>query len=185
MLDSREAAQKYAQALFELGERDGKLDIFSTQLNQIASVFAAHEELRQLIFHPQVKVEAKQDTLKKIFGKDTDKLVMNFLLFLVDVKRIVSIAVIWEEFHKLVNKACNVEEAEVISAVVLSDAVLVTLQKKLNLVTGKEIILSTKIDPSIIGGLIIRLGDKLIDGSVVRQLRDIRSALTSSKLRLG
>jgi len=185
MLDSREAVQKYAQALFELGQQDGKLDVFSTQLNTIASVFADHEELRQLIFHPQVRAQVKQETLKKIFGQDTDKLIMNFLLLLVDAKRIVSIGIIWDEFHKLVNKACNLAEAEVISAIVLSKDALAALQQKLNVVTGKDVILSTKVDPSIIGGLIIRLGDKLIDGSVVRRLSDIRSALTSSKLRLG
>jgi F-type H+-transporting ATPase subunit delta len=185
MLDN-EAARAYAKALFELGERDGKLDVFSTQLKNIADIFSTQSDLRELMFHPQVKAEVKKDTLQKIFGSNTDKIVLNFLMLLVDRRRIAGIDTIWHEFRTLVNKAQNLEEAEVTTAAPLQEAAQKALQEKLSQITGKNIVLHTKIDPAIIGGIIVRMGDRLIDGSVVRQLSDLRRTLTSAKLkRLG
>lgn len=182
MLDN-DAARAYAQALFELGDRDGKLDIFSAQLKDIADVFKTQSELRQLLFHPQVKAEVKKDTLQKIFGHDIDKMVMNFLMLLVDRRRIAGIDKIWYRFRTLVNEARNLEEAEVTTAIPLGDAAQKALQEKLAGMTGKEIVLHTKIDGAIVGGVIVRMGDKLIDGSVIRQLSDLRRTLTSAKLK--
>lgn len=181
-----EAASKYARALFELGERDGKLDVFSEHLKSVVSVFNSHAELRQFIFHPQVKAEVKKDTLQKVFGQDIDKLIMNFLMLMVDRRRISGIAVVWDDFRQLVNALHNLEEAEVTTAVTISDAVKTALQQKLSKVTGKNIVLHAKVNPSIVGGVVVRIGDNLIDGSVVHQLADLRRVLTSSKLtRLG
>jgi F-type H+-transporting ATPase subunit delta len=181
-----EAAPKYAKALFELGERDGKLDTFRAQLKSVVDVFNTHGELRQLMFHPQIKADVKKDTLQKIFGRDIDKLIMNFLMLLVDRRRISGINLVWDEFRHLVNASQNLEEAEVTTAVALSETAKTALQQKLSKVTGKNVVLHTKINPSIVGGVVVRIGDKLIDGSVVRQLDDLRRVLTSSKLtRLG
>lgn len=183
---ANEAAPKYARALFELGQRDDKLEIFSEQLKLVVSLFASHAELSQFMFHPQVKAEVKKDTLKKVFGKDIDKLILNFLMLLVDRRRISGINIIWDEFRRLYNASRNLEEAEVTTAVNLGDAAVKALRQKLSEVTGKNIVLHTKVNPAIVGGVVVRLGDKLIDGSVVRQLGDLRRVLTSSKLtRLG
>lgn len=183
---ANEAAPKYAQALFELGERDGKLDFFSAQLKTVAELFASHAELRQIMFYPQVPAEVKKDTLQKVFGQDLDKMIMNFLMLLVDRRRISGIGQIWHEFRQRVNAVNNVEEAEVITAVPLAEMTKAALQQKLSEISGKSIVLHTKINPSIVGGVVVRIGDKLIDGSVLRQLADIRHELTSSKLtRLG
>lgn len=183
---ANEAAPKYAQALFELGERDNKLDVFSEQLKSVVSVFNSHAELRQFMFHPQVKAELKKDTLQKLFGQELDLLILNFLMLLVDRRRISGIDLVWDEFRQLVNASKNLEEAEVTTAVNLSEAAKTALQQKLSKVTGKNIVLHTTVNPSIVGGVVVRIGDKLIDGSVVRQLDDLRRVLTSAKLtRLG
>jgi F-type H+-transporting ATPase subunit delta len=176
-----EAAQKYAQALFELGQRDDKLDLFGEQLKAVASTFNSHAELRQLMFHPQVDATVKKETLQKIF-QDLDKFMLNFLMLLVDRRRITGIGVIWDEFRNLVNEARDIEEAEVTTAVPLTNVAQAQLQEKLAKVTGKNIVLHTKVNPSIVGGVIVRMGDRLIDGSVVRQLADIRRVLVGSKL---
>jgi F-type H+-transporting ATPase subunit delta len=183
---ANEAAPKYAKALFEIGERDGKLDVFSEQLKSVATVFNTHRDLSQLMFHPQVNTQVKKETLQKIFGQDIDKIIMNFLMLLVDRRRISGINNIWNEFRHLFNAAKNVEEAEVTTAVSLSETVKAALQQKLSKVTGKNIVLHMKVNPSIVGGVVVRIGDKLIDGSIVSQLANLRRVLTSSKLtRLG
>ncbi|MEM5794676.1 MAG: ATP synthase F1 subunit delta [Bacillota bacterium] len=182
----QEAARKYGRALFELAERDGKLDAFSDQLKSLVSTLDSHAELRQFMFHPQVKAEVKKDTLKKVFGQDIDKMLLNLLMLLVDRRRISGINVVWDEFRQLVNKARNLEEAEVTTAVAISEETQTALRYKLSMVTGKNIVLHTKVNPAIVGGVVVRIGDKLIDSSVVRQLSDLRRVLTSSKLtRLG
>lgn len=183
---ANEAAPKYARALFELGERDGKLDLYREQLQSLVAIFDSHAELRRFMFHPQVKAEVKKDTLKKVFSGDVDKILLNFLMLLVDRRRISGINVIWDEFRRLFNGARNLEEAEVTTAIALSDTAHTALRQKLSEVTGKNIVLHTKVNPSILGGVVVHIGDKLIDGSVVRQLADLRRVLTSSKLtRLG
>jgi len=182
----QEAARKYGRALFELAERDGKLDRFSDQLKSVVSTLDSHTELRQFMFHPQVKAEIKKDTLQKVFGQDVDKMLLNLLMLLVDRRRISAINLVWDEFRRLVNAARNLEEAEVTTAITLSEAAQAALRDKLSLVTGKKIVLHTKVNPAIVGGVVVRIGDKLIDGSVVRQLGDLRRVLTSTKLtRLG
>lgn len=178
-----DAASKYAKALFELGEKAGCLDLYSTQLASIIAVFNSHEQLRRFLFHPQVKAALKKDILAKIFGRENDHIILNFLMLLVDRRRISGINTIWDEFRRLVNAARNVEEAEVTTAVALGERAKIALQQKLTQVTGKEIILHTKIDVAIVGGVIVRMGDKLVDGSVARQLLDLRRTLTSAKLK--
>ncbi|MPN60607.1 ATP synthase subunit delta [bioreactor metagenome] len=87
---------------------------------------------------------------------------------------------IFREFRRILNESRNIIEAEVTTALPLSDAEHKNLAQKLGTVTGKTVILNTKLDPGILGGVIVKIGDKLIDGSVARQLKTLTTALINA-----
>jgi len=101
-------------------------------------------------------------------------------LLLIDKRRETILPSIFTEFKRLLNEARNMIEADVITALPLDDAEHEALAQKLGVVTGKNVVLKTKIDPTILGGVIVKIGDKLIDGSVARQLKTLQTALTDA-----
>jgi F-type H+-transporting ATPase subunit delta len=108
--------------------------------------------------------------------------VHNFLLLLVDKRREAALPAIIAEYRNLANEARNIAEAEVITAMPLTDAEHKALAVKLSAVTGKNMVLKTQLDTSILGGVIVKIGDKLIDGSVARQLRMLKATLLTTEV---
>ncbi|MDR3592257.1 MAG: F0F1 ATP synthase subunit delta [Negativicutes bacterium] len=175
-------ASRYAQALYELAAEKQELDAVEEQLGQIEQTLSSVPELASLLYHPQVPVEAKKDTVDKVFGPQLGAHVRNFLLLLIDKRRETALPAIVREYKVLANEARNITEAEVTTAMPLSDSERQALAAKLSAVTGKRVILQTKVDGRIVGGVIVKLGDKLIDGSVTRQLATLEAALRKTEV---
>jgi F-type H+-transporting ATPase subunit delta len=141
-----------------------------------------YPELATLIYHPQVAVEAKKDTVNKVFGSQVEDAVRKFLLLLIDKRRESALPAIIKEYQALANQDQNVTEAEVITALPLAEGELQAIAAKLGDMTGKKVKLATKIDQRIVGGVIVKIGDKLIDGSVTRQLKMLQAALLKTEV---
>jgi F-type H+-transporting ATPase subunit delta len=170
-------ASRYAQALYELAAENQELDQVEAELGVVAATLSEVPELASLLYHPQVPMAAKKDTVIKVFGTQLGDHVRNFLLLLVDKRRETALAAIVKEYKALANAARNITEAEVTTAMPLSEGERQALAAKLSTVTGKTVTLAAKVDRRIIGGVIVKIGDKLIDGSVVRQLAMLEAAL--------
>lgn len=181
MLSTR-LAIRYAQALYELAAEQKGLDTIEEQLVLIDQTLSASPDLATLLYHPQVSVEAKKDTIAKVFGTDLNQYVSNFLLLLVDKRRETALPGIIKEFRILANQARNIAEAEVTTAMALAENERTALVAKLSAVTGKNIVLKANVDQRILGGVIVKIGDKLIDGSVVRQLSSLQAALLKTEV---
>lgn len=175
-------ASRYAQAIYELAAEKQALDAVEEQLILIEQTISSVPELGTLLYHPQVPVEAKKDTIVKVFGADLTEYVRNFLLLLIDKRRETALPGIIKEYRVLANQARNITEAEVTTAMPLADGERQALAAKLSAVTGKKVILNTNIDQSILGGVIVKIGDKLIDGSVTRQLKALQAALLKTEV---
>lgn len=175
-------ASRYAKALYELAAEQQELDSVEEQLGFVEQTMDSVPELASLLYHPQVPVEAKKDTVVKVFGEQLGVHVRNFLLLLVDKRRETALTAIVKEFKVLANAARNITEAEVTTAMPLSDSEQQALSAKLSAVTGKRVTLQTKVDQRIVGGVIVKIGDKLIDGSVVRQLANLEAALLKTEV---
>jgi F-type H+-transporting ATPase subunit delta len=175
-------ALRYAEALYELAAEKQALDAVEKELAIVDKTLADYGELATLLYHPQVPVAAKKDTVNKVFGTQVSEYVRNFLLLLIDKRREMALPSIIKEYTVLANKARNIAEAEVTTAVALSDGEQTALKAKLSAVTGKNIVLKTKVDNRLMGGVIVKLGDKLIDGSVVRQLSALKAALLKTEV---
>lgn len=175
-------AVKYAQAIYELALEKDLLSVVEEELRLVESTIASYEGLATLIYHPQVLPRVKKETLRNVFGQDVNDVVLNFLLLLVDKRREGILPAAIDEYVKMANQARNIVEAEIITALPLAESQHRALVDKLSLTTGKQIVLKPQIDKSIIGGIIVKIGDKLMDGSVIRQLATLKKALLNNEV---
>lgn len=179
---TNQLAVTYAQAIYELASEKGMLEAVEKQLRQVEETVKGHEDLATLLYHPRVPVQAKKETINRVFGMSLADFVKNFLLLLVDKRRETALPAIVSEYVKLANKARNIIEAEVISAMELTVEQEQQLIAKLAQTTGHNVIIKTAVDASLIGGVIVKIGDKLIDGSVARQLKAMEEALRKTQV---
>ena len=174
---TNQLSSKYAQALYELAKAEDRLEETREELVTVSETIAGHRELAILMYNPLVPVQAKKETIKTVLGDEMSGLVCKFLWLLLDKRRETLLSGIVTEYQKLINQGQNVLEAEVITALPLSVIEKQVLSDKLRKVTGKRILLKVCIDKNIIGGIIVKIGDKLIDGSVARQIKTLEAAL--------
>ena len=171
-------ANKYAKAIFELAQDDKKLDAYDKELNKVAEEIFGLSEAVKFFQNPLVPHKAKKDLLTKVLKKEVSDTIMNFLLLLVDKGRIGIFGEIYEIFTALKNQAQGVLIADVTSAFPLTKTQETQLSKKLTTLTSKKIRIRKHEDKSILGGLIVTIGDKCIDGSVAGRLHSLRSNLS-------
>lgn len=170
-------ASKYATAIFEIAKDEKNLDGYDKDLGKIrADVFTIPEAVK-FFQNPLVPQQAKKDLLKRAFDKEISPTVMNFLMLLVDKKRIGVFNEIYDIFTSLKNKEQGILIADVTTAFPLTKKQQDALIKKLMSLTGRKIKIRPHRDASILGGLILKIGDKLIDGSAVGRLRALQTAM--------
>ncbi len=173
------AARRYARALFSLARDDGSVDAVREQIAGLADLLSSNDELRHAILrplHPSKERRAALDGVCQRLGvSDTFR---NFCAFLVDQRRVIEFEAIRNAFVELADAAAGVERAEVVSASPLSDAQKDRLRRALSERTGRQIELSERVDPSLLGGAVARVGGLVFDGSLRTQLEQLRGSLT-------
>lgn len=172
-------ARRYAQALYEIGEATNSLEVLEKELKEVVETIEGSRELQKVLYHPQVLPSEKKKILKAIFGAEYSAEAMKFLGLLVEKRRENYIVGIAAEFVALVNKARNTAAASITSAVELSEENKQELLKVLAKLSGKEVSPTFEVDPSLIGGVVVRVGDKVIDGSIKTRLATLKSRLMS------
>lgn len=178
-------AQTYARAICAIAEEKGALDRVASQLRQVEAVIRENTDLSNLLYHPRVPAQAKKETIEAVFAGELDDFVKNFLLLLIDKRRETALTAIVREYLDIANNMRNIAEAEVIVSQELSEGQKQALIDKLKKLTGKNIVLKIQLDEKILGGIIVKIGDKLIDGSVTRQLKTLKSNILSQRLSAG
>ncbi|WP_110954212.1 F0F1 ATP synthase subunit delta [Anaerosinus massiliensis] len=173
-------AMKYARALYEVALEENQLKEFGQQLADATDVVYGQADLTDFINHPRIKPEAKKEVVAKLFEGKLAKVVYNFFMLLIDKRRESLLKQILHAYTALANAAQNIVEAEVTVARKLSVEQESQLTKKLSETTGKTVVIKTKIDQSILGGVVVKIGDKLIDGSVVRRMQVLKAQLLTN-----
>ncbi|MFW5986458.1 MAG: ATP synthase F1 subunit delta [Halanaerobiales bacterium] len=169
MEDVSKAAKKYGQALFAVAKENGKIDVFQKELKQILDLIKGNKEFRQVLYHKRILPQEKKKVIKEIFT-DNSRLILNFLFLIIDKHREDYLEGIIDVFNNLVKKEKQLIEVEVISAVEINKEDRKNLHKKLDQMLPGTIKIKNKKDPGIIGGLILKIGDYVIDGSIKNQL---------------
>lgn len=176
-----EILEPYAQALMSLGQSNDLVDRFNDDVNSILSTLNESSDLRQFIMSPLAKADTKKAVLQQVFGESVHPFTKNFLLLLVDRRRIMFLDGICQQYQVLFRKLKQTVLAEVISTVELNDGQKDAVRDRVKAMTGaNQVELQTKLDPELIGGVIIKVGSQVIDASMRGQLRRIGLSLTRS-----
>ena len=173
-------ATKYARAIFELAQEENKLDDYDNDLALVSEEIFNIPDAVTFFKNPLVPHQAKKDLLTKAFKGEISDNVMNFLLLLTDKNRIGIFNEIYEIFTGLKNEAQGILVADVTTAFPLTRAQESKLGMKLAAVTHKRIQIRRHEDKNILGGVIVRIGDKRIDGSAAGRLQALKSSLSSN-----
>lgn len=175
-------ARRYAQALLELGKEAGQVDILENELGRFLSLLEEHKELERILYHPSIVVSEKKAIVDPILQAGYSPATRSFILLTVERRREAYLADIYQEFVRMANEVRGLVRAEVVSAIELQDEEIDRLKDQLKRMTGKQIQLEKRVDPALMAGLVIRIGDKIIDGSVVGKLRGLKDALMKAHL---
>ena len=165
-----------------LASESGQLDQWTDHLRVMAEALE-NEELRTFLEHAKVPLTQKLDTIGRIFPEATP-LSRNLLSLLVSRGLTQLLPEIEKEFQQLLNQLRGRQEVEVLSAVPLSDQERERIDRFLTTLTGKDVLLDSRVDPSILGGLVMRVGDKLIDGSTRTKLEALGKELQAYTARV-
>ncbi len=171
-------AGRYANALFELAQDQKAVDAVSTDLASLRRALEASSDLRRLVRSPVFSAEDHAKALKAILDKmGANELTAKFVLLLAQKRRLFVLTQIIAAYEHLVAKSRGETEAEVTAARALSDAEITELKSVLKSRLGKEPRLHSKIDPTLLGGLIVKVGSRMIDSSLRTKLDGLRAAM--------
>jgi F-type H+-transporting ATPase subunit delta len=173
---ARGVAKRYAQAVFDLATETGRQQQWLADLTVLANA-ATDRVVGEFFSGPTVSEPAKREAIDKLLPDATQQQARNLAYMLIERERFEALPEMLEVYRDLLLAAQGIAIADVTTAVELTPAERQEVQQQLSAIIGKQIELRAQVDPSIIGGLVARVGDRLIDGSVETQLRSMRAAL--------
>lgn len=178
----RKVASRYAEALLLTALDHGVLDEVAESFAAVLEAVRGHQELRIFMDSPQVRTEEKKELIESVFGDGIEPVLKNFFYLLLDKNRIENTRDIGEVFAELYEEHKGVGHAHVVTAVPLADDLAARLEKVLAGYTGRTIILDRKVDPGVIGGVRVTLGDKVLDGTVRTNLDLLAKSLGKARV---
>ncbi len=180
-MSSAAVAKRYAQALFELGTETSSLPALVAEIARVADAWASSPDLQSVMSNPLVRVPARLATMAEVATRlGVGPTTRNAVGVLARGKRLAALPAIARELARLADERAGVVRATVTSAAPLSEAYCVRLQRELERMTGKKIVLTRKQDPSLVAGVVAQVGDRIVDGSARARLAALREQLLSS-----
>jgi F-type H+-transporting ATPase subunit delta len=169
----------YANALFEAVQEQGKLEVIREQLREVVDAEAQVPEFRELLRNPQVDPRARAAALEDVL-EGAEQLLRNFLLLLADKGRTGQLEEIVREFERLVAEHEGVVHAELTTAVELSDEEAQELLGQIERASGRKVDATRRVDPDLIGGIVLQVGSHRLDASVRGRLERLRRQLATA-----
>ncbi len=171
-------ARRYAKALFAVGKENDAYEAYNETLQGVAGLYISTPEVADALTNPLYPLDVREKVMAGIIGSaKIDKIAANFLNLLVEKKRAEILPEIAEAFQAMVDEEKNISHGSVTSAVELSDELQGKVRAALEKLTGKKVELSTSVDPSLIGGIVAKVGDLVLDGSIKTQLAGLKDSI--------
>jgi F-type H+-transporting ATPase subunit delta len=168
-----EIAQVYSRSLFEVAKQQGKLDVVKDQLGEFADALEQNRELAVFFFSPYFSTEEKKRGLERAVV-DADPILLNFLELLIENHRMPVIFRARRQYDALWDREHELLPVEVTSAVELDRATIDELGRRIGEQTGQNVELTSKVDPGIVGGIVVRVGNSILDASIKNRLDQLR-----------
>ena len=172
------AAKRYAQAAFELARDKGQLDVWERDLSALSTALQTAGAV-EFLAAARVPGPAKQEFLRRVM-EQPGPFVWNLMLLLVERNRVALLPQIIEVFQTLLDEERGIAHAHVVTAVPMSGEERAAIARRLSELTGKQVQIETREDPEILGGLVARIGDRLVDGSTKTKLIALKRQLAGS-----
>jgi F-type H+-transporting ATPase subunit delta len=183
MAAGRSSARRYAEAAFEIAERDGTLDDWVADLETALGLVGAGDVAR-LLTNPAIPTATRSSIAEGVLRGHVSEGARNLILLLVRRGRADLLPSVGREFRRLRDRRAGIVPATVTSAAPLDDAEIAALRERLGPLAGGTIDMTLQVDPSILGGVVVRLGDRMIDGSVRGRLERLRSRLAAGTFQV-
>jgi F-type H+-transporting ATPase subunit delta len=174
-----EAARVYAEALFEVGRDKGKLDTLQQQLGEFADAVDRNRELQVFLFSPYLSSAEKKEGIKRAISGAEPELI-NFLDLLVDKHRMPEIFRIRRELDELWKQENRRIDVTVTSAVELDPAVVEKIGQEVERQTGEKVDLSSRVDSDVLGGIVLQVGNMVLDASIRSRLEKLRKSVATA-----
>jgi len=175
-------AKRYAQALFELAAASKVVSEIEKELKLVVDALDSNEQLNKFLDLPSVELDKKMQLLKESFGSSVSELVYNTLRLMLERGRQSVIANLYDSYVKIAGDALGQAKAVVYTAKTLSEAELASVSSQFEQVTGKKIVAEQVVEPALLGGVRVRIGDRLYDGSLSGKLERLQKTLNSKAL---
>lgn len=168
-----EIAQVYARSLFEVAQERDKLDVVRDQVGQFADALDQSRDLQTFFFSPYFSTQEKKEGLDKALEGEDD-VVRNFLAVLIENHRMPALFRIRRELDAMWREVNKLLPVQVTSAVELDEAVTRRIGEEIGRQTGRKVELSTNVDPDVLGGIVLRVGNSILDASIRTRLDRLR-----------
>lgn len=176
-------ARRYAKALLLIGKEDGQAETYKEELDGFADLLKKEKSLEEAISNPLYDASGRKKVLKTVVEKlELSTVMKRFLLLLFDKGRIGFVRDINEFYNKMADELEGIARASLVSATELSEESIEKIRESLSKMTGKDVHLEVEQDPALIGGIVTRIGDLILDGSIRTQLFNMKETLKRSEL---
>ncbi len=179
-MPSGASARRYAQAVFQIAADSGELERWLDDLIQLADSIT-NEEFRQTLAAPRIPFSQKERIVRQSFGDSISPLALNLMLLLASRNLVHLLPGITDVFQDMLDAHRGIERAEIVSAVTLTDSQRRHVGDMLAQLSGKDVRLTSRIDPEILGGMVIRIGDQVLDGSARSRLQNMHRELAQRR----
>lgn len=180
-MPARSSARRYAEAAFQIADRDGTLEPWLKDL-ETAAASLGEGDVARLLANPAIAFDDRAEIVNQVLGKRVSEKARNLVLLLVRRGRSELLPRVATEYRRLYDRREGIVEATVTSATPLDQGELAAIRSRIGELTSGKVEMTTSVDPSILGGVIIQLGDQLIDGSVRGRLERLRNQLAAGAL---
>ncbi len=175
-------SRSYAEALLELGERHGARAAFADGMAALSEVLESDPRVRVFLESPAVDLDTKKQVLRRALEGRVPQLFLNFVLIVLDKRRQRLLPAIAREYRALLDEAEGLVRAEVTLAHEPDERMEEEIAGELTRLLGKRVLPAVRVDPAILGGIVVRFGDRVLDGSLRRRLRGLRRRMLERKL---
>ena len=168
---------RYAAAFISLAEQIDMLDKFDTDLALIKETFIENKDLKDFLEHPLIQLNDKKEVIDSIFRKHVSVYTLNLLKVLIEKNRIFILPLLADHYREILNKKRNIVTANIITAVEIDDEVKNRVKDKLQNLLNSTINIKSETDKNIIAGMVVKIGDKILDGSLKTKLETMKKQL--------
>ena len=176
-------AKRYAKALFNLAQDDGKVEQYGQELDGFVRLLGELPDLANAMQNPLYTEAARKAVFHSISERiGLSPILMSFINLLIEKKRVQNIAEIADFYHRLIDTHANIARAQIRAATQLNEDVVQEIAQTLEKMTGKHVVVEFQQDSSLIGGIVAKIGDVVFDGSVRRQLLNFKETMKRGAL---